>query len=559
MEYLWIAAAMAGVVLFIFLKEAYEARKREKLFKASLYRNYGKAPQKEYSPERYLRMDSFYRRHMREGQADDITWNDLDFDRVFRRIDCTLSASGEEYLYYMLRDLSRTEEELEHFEEAVRFFDHNADTRVRVQLLLHRLGHTGKFSLYDYLSNLDYLGERSNRKHIICDLLFVPFVALLPFSLVLGLLGMAVLMGYNILTYFKEKAEVEPYLCSFDYVLRLLEVCGRLEREQVDACEKEWDKLRRHRAALSPLKRGASLALSGNRAGASGNPLDLLLDYVKMVFHVDLIQFNRMLRELRNHLADVDELISCVGYVDAAIAVGSFRRSLTEGWCVPDFLENGGILLQNVYHPLLEQPVKNSVRAERGVLLTGSNASGKSTFLKTVALNLILGQTIHTCAADSCRMPRCSVYSSMALRDDLGKGESYYIVEIKALKRILDAVAKSGRKVLCFVDEVLRGTNTVERIAAANQILKSLTGERVQCFAATHDIEMTYLLEGEYDNYHFEELVEDQDIAFPYLLVEGRATARNAIRLLGIMGYDKQIIEKAEEQAKRFVDSGLWS
>ena len=93
-------------------------------------------------------------------------------------------------------------------------------------------------------------------------------------------------------------------------------------------------------------------------------------------------------------------------------------------------------------------------------------------------------------------------------RQDLESGESYYIVEIGALKRILDVTAVKTPPVLCFVDEVLRGTNTVERIAASTQILKSLSRENVTCFAATHDIELTRLLQEEYDNYHFEEQVE---------------------------------------------------
>ena len=78
-------------------------------------------------------------------------------------------------------------------------------------------------------------------------------------------------------------------------------------------------------------------------------------------------------------------------------------------------------------------------------------------------------------------------------------------MEIKALKRILTAAEQTGCPVLCFVDEVLRGTNTVERIAASSEILKYLKDKNVLCFAATHDIELTAILSGCYDNYHFQE------------------------------------------------------
>ena len=112
---------------------------------------------------------------------------------------------------------------------------------------------------------------------------------------------------------------------------------------------------------------------------------------------------------------------------------------------------------------------------------------------------------------------------------------------------------------LCFVDEVLRGTNTVERIAASTQILKSLSQTGILCFAATHDIELTELLQEDYDNYHFEEDVRDGDVFFNYKLKQGKASTRNAIKLLELMGYDRDIIEKASRQAERFVTEGTWS
>ncbi len=147
----------------------------------------------------------------------------------------------------------------------------------------------------------------------------------------------------------------------------------------------------------------------------------------------------------------------------------------------------------------------------------------------------------------------------MSLRDNLANGESYYIVEIKALKRIIDAAdAKDALPLLCFVDEVLRGTNTVERIAASTQILKRLSQKGIYCFAATHDIELTHLLEQYYENSHFEEEVKHGDVLFSYRLLEGRAQTRNAIKLLEIIGFSKEIIEKADDMAGEFLRNGEW-
>ena len=189
--------------------------------------------------------------------------------------------------------------------------------------------------------------------------------------------------------------------------------------------------------------------------------------------------------------------------------------------------------------------------------MTGSNASGKSTFLKNVAVNAILAQTLGTCTCSRYRAPFMKIMTSMALRDDIGGGESYFIVEIKSLKRILDE-AQKGAPLLCIIDEVLRGTNTIERIAASSRILKELDKPWVLPFAATHDIELSYILDGIYHNYHFEEEIRDNEVIFNYLLQKGRATTRNAIRLLDMLGYDPSIVEDARKAAAHFEADGVW-
>jgi DNA mismatch repair ATPase MutS len=111
------------------------------------------------------------------------------------------------------------------------------------------------------------------------------------------------------------------------------------------------------------------------------------------------------------------------------------------------------------------------------------------------------------------------------------------------------------------VDEVLRGTNTVERVSASTEILKSFADDKernVLCYAATHDIELTHLLEEWYGNYHFEEQIVDDDVLFNYELNSGRATSRNAISLLKVMGYDEEIIKAARARADRFTETGKY-
>ncbi len=563
MEYLILFSTIGLFLVFVFIREAITAKKKEQKFLQKLYNQYGEVPTREYSLERFQRISSYYRKHVHESQIDDITWNDLNMDDIFKRMNYTFSATGEEYLYYTLRNTSKTKEELDHLEEVICFFQEHADERVKVQLLMTRLGHTGKFSIYDYIDNLDFLGQRSNKMHILRNLLLAVLIALIPFWSTPAVFGAILLIVYNIMSYFKEKNEIEPYIISFAYIIRLMDVCEKLIRVPVPVCNREWQEIKNSIDKLGSMKRGSFWVFYNGKSSLSGNPLDMILDYVKMIFHVDLMQFNKMLSQLRMHLEEVDLLIRDAGYVETAIAIGALRASLEE-YCVPQLEETGeengnsALTIKDGYHLLIAHPVKNSITTNRGVLLTGSNASGKSTFLKTIALNAIFSQTIHTCMAAEYKAPFFEIYSSMSLRDSIDSGESYYIVEIKALKRILDAANKANRRILCFVDEVLRGTNTVERIAASTQILKSLAGFRLLCFAATHDIEMTELLKELYENYHFEEEIRDGDVFFNYKLLHGKAVTRNAIKLLEIMGYNSTIIAKASHQAEQFVKTGVW-
>ncbi len=558
MECLILTAALALMLMVIFFREAWQAKKRKKLFRQSLYDNFGKLPMRKYTMENSVHIPGFYQRHREEGQLDDITWNDLNMDEVFRRMNYTHSATGEEYLYYLLRSVNQSREDLEHFEMLVQWFAEHEDERVDVQYLMSELGYTGKYSLYDYIENLDYLGERSNFKNYFLNALYVPLLFLMPFKLSVALAGLSFLSVYRIVSYFKEKAKVESYIVSFAYVTRLILAGEKLSKLILPVCEQELGTVRECLGSLRGISNGFGWVSNIGGPKTSGNPFEVLMDYVRMMFHVDLIIFNRMLRMLRENLTQTDALIEVLGLLESAISVGCFRASLSNGWCVPKLdTDEQELVMEEGYHPLLEEPVKNSIHASKGVLLTGSNASGKSTFLKTVAINGILAQTIHTCTAREYSGAVWQIYSSMALRDDLGSGESYYIVEIKALKRILDA-QRCGEKVLCFVDEVLRGTNTVERIAASAQILKSLGEGDILCFAATHDIELTELLKDDYDNYHFEEEIKDGDISFQYRLLSGKATTRNAIKLLEIIGYSPEVTEKAMKRAERFLETGVW-
>jgi len=547
-----VAALLAAFAAYILYQNKVNKQKIVRGIKS----RWGVRPGREYEYYEFQNISRFSERMAGDNFViDDITWNDLDMDTIFMLLNNTQSSVGQDYLYYMLRKPEFDRNILKDRDKLIEYFRTHAIEREQLQYIFFQIGRS-KLAVTDYIYDLTDLKRESNTKHILGNSAIFLSIALLFAAPPIGIFALIGSMGYALISYYKRKGDIQPYILSFNTILKILAASDKIEKLDIDAIAPYVEKMTKDKAALKNFRKNSFWVMS------SGSPSsgieESILEYIRMIFHVDIIKFNSMIEQVRQFLPQIVGIMENIGILESTIAIASFREYIG-AYCIPELTydKNAQLAFENMYHPMIEDPVKNSITVRGGVLLTGSNASGKSTFLKTTAINALLSQSIYTCLAESYRGSFFEVISSMALQDDLMNQESYYIVEIKSLKRILDHLGEE-RCILCFVDEVLRGTNTVERIAASSQILRSLVRDNVICFAATHDIELTHLLDKEYENYHFQEEVVDNDILFNYVLYKGRATTRNAIKLLSIIGYDKEIIKSAEAAAARFVSQGIW-
>ncbi|MEE0135003.1 MutS-related protein [Blautia stercoris] len=553
--------ACGALLLFVFAlvwSMVRENNKRKKKFLEKIKKSWGAVPTREYSWDELEQISAYHKAQPKNSFViDEITWNDLDMDRIFMLMNQTVSSAGEDYLYAMLHRPEFSEERLKERERLFCFFEKEEKTRIRCQQILTTLRKPRGLSLYQSIHVEKDCQVGSPIREILSCVLF--FVSLVAFMIVpaYGVFAFLAVSGINIITYLKGKEEINRYLGGFRSVMQLIGCADTLEKAGISELSEYTKRLKDCKKALGSFRKGSFLVV--NHDGMETGPEAVMLDYIRMMTHIDLIKFNSMMKAMREHQKEIEGMIEIFGLLDACISIASFRELLPY-YCSPKFdsdKKRAVLDVENLYHPLILEPVANSIKTTKAVLVTGSNASGKSTFLKMVAINAILAQTIHTCMATECKMSYFRVMTSMALRDDLESKESYYIVEIKSLKRILDS-AKEETPLLCIVDEVLRGTNTIERIAASSEILASLCLPHVLSFAATHDIELTYMLEEYYTNYHFEEEVKEDDVKFNYLLKKGRVTTRNAIRLLKMTGYDDSIVEASKNAVVRFEQEGSW-
>jgi len=180
--------------------------------------------------------------------------------------------------------------------------------------------------------------------------------------------------------------------------------------------------------------------------------------------------------------------------------------------------------------------------------------SGKTTFLRTLIINSILAQTIYTCFADTFESPIVKQFSSIRIDDSVLEGTSYYFEEVNTMATLINEVATSNQNIF-VLDEVFKGTNTVERIASAKAILSYLNRKNNIVIVSTHDIELSRMLEKEYDLFHFVETIQNNEFHFDHKLKPGPLRTRNAIRILEMANYPEEIIQEAQHISK-ILDGG---
>jgi DNA mismatch repair ATPase MutS len=224
----------------------------------------------------------------------------------------------------------------------------------------------------------------------------------------------------------------------------------------------------------------------------------------------------------------------------------SVWRSRLPRWTPPRFAPaRKQLQLEALYHPLVADAVPNSLDVtDTSVLVTGSNMSGKTTFVRALGVGAVLAQTLHTaCAADWCT-PLLRVRTSIGRADSVVEGKSYYLAEVESVAALVRAQV-SGVQHLFLLDEIFRGTNTTERVAAGFAVLSYLNRGVDIVVVATHDIELIGLLGESFATKHFREEIAHRRMTFDYRIHDGPSSSRNAIALLGVMDLPADLVTAA--------------
>ena len=476
----------------------------------------------------------------------DKTCNDLDFEEFFQFADRTTSRVGQQYLYAQMRLLPDSHQHQKELEDRIQRYQSDPDLRLKTRMLLAKLDKSAAYNLPNLFLE---------------DVLAPPkwgwVMNLLSISSVLTLIGIfifpklvilftAIVMA-NLVFHFWNKRNLWKYSGTLPQLITLTKVAAellKLDENENERVELAIPRLKRLNRNMLPFL--IESKMSGEIAGA----ITFLLELFKIVFLLEPLFLFQGLKKIQELQLPIRRVYEYVGETDRAISIASLREGL-EVFCQPVITrQQKEILGEGLYHPLVENCVPNQwVIKGKSMLLTGSNMSGKTTYIRTIGLNVIAALTLNTAFGKSFSLPPLKLLSAIRISDDLLNNRSYYLEEVRT---ILDMIEESKLEapVLFLLDEIFKGTNTVERVAGGKAVLSHLNKGQNIVLVSTHDIELTQLLDQEYDLYHFSETVKDQSVDFDYLMKKGPLTTRNAINILEVNGYPAEVVAEARRLSR---------
>lgn len=229
-----------------------------------------------------------------------------------------------------------------------------------------------------------------------------------------------------------------------------------------------------------------------------------------------------------------------IGEFESLLSLSHLPR-VCETVCLPSLCGQNIILeADDMGHPLLSNDgrVNNDLKFQNDILIiSGSNMSGKTTFMRTVGINLVLARTGGFVCARQMRCSLADVITSMRIADNLSEGVSTFYAELKRIKSIL-AYAEGHPQMLFLIDEIFRGTNSVDRLTGAETVIAKLNRLGAAGMISTHDLELCRLADdnGRIKNYSFSEYYREQQISFDYKLKKGKSQTTNAKYLMKMIG-----------------------
>ncbi len=513
--------------------------KKKKILR-QLQQNWGKRIEKYRNFDLIASYHDLKSQFNKDELIDEKTWSDLNLESLFVNLDRTTGNIGQQYLYHLIREYEKDKKILNERYNLFCFFKDNAEIRENIQLKLTGLDDTKTY----FISSLIF-GDIPDRPRFYYLLYLLPVITIISFALI-PFYNSFLLVGVgfsliNIIVNLIYSKKIYKYFSGFSGLSRLINCAEAISKINTGNKLSQIEMLKKNKSVLSRLRKKMRYIVIDK---TEGNDLILMgIEYLNMVLLYDLLSYLRSIGYIKAKKEIIQQTFEIVAELDVAIAIASYLEEIPYH-CVPNFIETNELTFKEIYHPLIKDAVPNTVKGiNQSVLITGSNMAGKTTFIKTVGINFILAQTLNICLAKEAFFPMLTVKSAIKREDDIEQSKSYYYVEVERLLEFIE-LSKDKSEYLFLIDEIFRGTNTVERLSSSTAVLSYLSKSNF-VFVTTHDIELQSLLNNTFKIFHFSEQVTNNHFYFDYKIKEGTTFSGNAIKLLELKGYPASVVSNA--------------
>ncbi len=264
---------------------------------------------------------------------------------------------------------------------------------------------------------------------------------------------------------------------------------------------------------------------------------------LESVFLWDLRCLYRMNDWQEKYAGELPKWIEVIAEFDALLSLANCNYNHPE-WVLPEICHSAfNLEATDMGHPLIDENrcVRNSFHLggkEQVVIITGANMAGKSTFLRTIGINLLLGTTGCKVCASKFKFTPVRVFTNMRTSDNLMNDESYFYAELLRLQNMLKLI-RNGENLFVIIDEMLRGTNSVDKLNGSKELIRQLISLKTHGIVATHDLNLTELAQVYPEvvkNQCFEVQLQNDELTFNYRLTDGVTRTMNASFLMKKMG-----------------------
>lgn len=473
-------------------------------------------------------------------RVDSTTFYDLNLLDYIKRIDYSMSTMGASSLYVRTREARPILKDL----DTLRYIRENQEETTSLMAKFLSFGEIKNKELFTLLKN----GIEAKFSFEI----YVKFYPLIA-ALVLGLFFVSKISFLSGITLILATNAIitKDISKKTQGASKMLTMLGKFSKLGMDVLKTDLElesieRLRDYKTLLKKINRK-----TGSFYNKVGLDTDIFYELISTVTLHEAMLFLSIKDLVNENKENLCKLYFILGDIDNQIALSNlyYNLDLVCKADVADKTEDISIEGEELHNPIIylkdkEESVGNTFKFTKDILLTGSNASGKSTFLRTIGINHLMAKTLGFVVAKKFKTTDTDIFTSIDIKDSIEEKTSYFMAEAKTIKKMIDNPGN-----IYLLDEVFKGTNTIDRISAASSTLDYLSKQGF-VVAATHDIELTNILEKDFSNYHFEEVVTKDEIKFDYKLKEGRAATRNAIRILEMYDYPEIITKKAREKSE---------